>query len=224
MIRSVKASKVYNKGESNQVMAVWEVDLHVRQGEMVTIRGPSGSGKTTLLALIGCFSRPTSGEIHVAGKTISRLPEKFMTIHRRNHVGIIFQQFNLIHDLSVEKNIALPLYPLQLSGILMDDRVDALLRMVRLDERRAFPVKRLSGGEQQRVAIARALANNPEIVLADEPTAHLDTALSAELLETLQAIKGEGRTIVIASHDPLVYSHPSVDRVLEMKDGRMMEA
>jgi putative ABC transport system ATP-binding protein len=224
MIRVQNVSKVYNKGEPNQVRAVWEVSLHVRQGEMVTIRGPSGSGKTTLLTLIGCISRPTSGEIHVAGKTISRLPEKFMTIHRRSHVGIIFQQFNLIHDLSVEKNIALPLYPLQLSATLMDDRVDALLRRVRLDERRAFPVKRLSGGEQQRVAIARALANDPEIVLADEPTAHLDTALSAELMETLRAIKGEGRTVVIASHDPLVYSHPSVDRLLEMKDGRMVEA
>jgi putative ABC transport system ATP-binding protein len=224
MIRVEQVSKVYNKGEPNQVRAVWEVSLHVRKGEMVTIRGPSGSGKTTLLTLIGCISRPSSGEIHVAGKTISRLPEKFMTMHRRNHVGIIFQQFNLIHDLSVEKNIALPLYPLQMSGTLMDERVDALLRRVRLDERRAFPVKRLSGGEQQRVAIARALANNPEIVLADEPTAHLDTTLSAELMETLQAIKGEGRTVVVASHDPLVYSHPSVDRVLDMKDGRMVEA
>jgi putative ABC transport system ATP-binding protein len=95
--------------------------------------------------------------------------------------------------------------------------------MVHLVERRAFPVKRLSGGEQQRVAIARALANDPEIVLADEPTAHLDTALSAELMTMLQALKAEGRTVVIASHDPEVYTHPSVDRVLEMKDGRMSE-
>jgi putative ABC transport system ATP-binding protein len=223
MIRVVKASKVYNKGEPNQVRAVWEVSLHVRQGEMAVVRGPSGSGKTTLLTLIGCFSRPSSGEIHVAGKPISRLPEKFMTLHRRKHVGMMFQQFNLVHDLSVEKNVAIPLYPLQLSARLIDDRVEALLHMVHLVERRAFPVKRLSGGEQQRVAIARALANDPEIVLADEPTAHLDTALSAELMTMLQALKAEGRTVVIASHDPEVYTHPSVDRVLEMKDGCMSE-
>ena len=223
MIRVVSVSKVYNKGEPNQVRAVWEVSLHVPQGEMAVVRGPSGSGKTTLLTLIGCFARPSSGEIQVAGKPISRLPEKFMTLHRRKHVGMMFQQFNLIQDLSVEKNVAIPLYPLQLSGRLIDERVDALLHMVRLDERRAFPVKRLSGGEQQRVAIARALANDPEIVLADEPTAHLDTALSAELMTMLQALKAEGRTVVIASHDPVVYTHPSVDRVLEMKDGCMSE-
>jgi len=223
MIRVVSVSKVYNKGEPNQVRAVWEVSLHVPQGEMAVVRGPSGSGKTTLLTLIGCFARPSSGEIQVAGKPISRLPEKFMTLHRRKHVGMMFQQFNLIQDLSVEKNVAIPLYPLQLSGRLIDERVDALLHMVRLDKRRAFPVKRLSGGEQQRVAIARALANDPEIVLADEPTAHLDTALSQELMTMLQALKAEGRTIVIASHDPVVYGHPSVDRVLTMKDGCMSE-
>jgi len=223
MIRVMSVSKVYNKGEPNQVRAVWEVSLHVPQGEMAVVRGPSGSGKTTLLTLIGCFARPSSGEIQVAGKPISRLPEKFMTLHRRKHVGMMFQQFNLIQDLSVEKNVAIPLYPLQLSGRLIDERVDALLHMVRLDKRRAFPVKRLSGGEQQRVAIARALANDPEIVLADEPTAHLDTALSQELMTMLQALKAEGRTIVIASHDPVVYGHPSVDRVLTMKDGCLSE-
>jgi len=223
MIRVVEVSKVYNSGESNEVRAVWRVNLHVRQGEMVAIRGSSGSGKTTLLTLIGCITRPTSGEIHVAGKAISRLPEKFMTVHRRNHVGIIFQQFNLIQDLSVERNVAVPLYPLDLSGASVNKRVDALLERMHLDERRAFPVKRLSGGEQQRVAIARALANDPEILLADEPTAHLDTALSEELMAVLHGIKSEGRTVVVASHDPLVYSHPSVDRVFDMKDGSILE-
>jgi putative ABC transport system ATP-binding protein len=224
MISVVDVSKIYNKGEPNQVRAVWKVSLHVRKGEIVVFRGPSGSGKTTLLTLIGCFSRPSSGEIHVAGKPISRLPESFMTLHRRNHVGMMFQQFNLIQDLSVEKNIAIPLYPLHLSWRLIGERVDTLLRRVRLDERRDFPVKRLSGGEQQRVAIARALANDPEIVLADEPTAHLDTDLSGELMAILQSLKKEGRTIVIASHDPIVYNHPSVDRVFTMKDGCLSEA
>ncbi len=222
MIKVVQASKIYNKGEPNQVNAVNEVNLHIHQGEMVVIRGPSGSGKTSLLTLIGCITRPTSGEIHVAGKTISRLPEKFMTIHRREHVGIIFQQFNLIQDLSVEQNVGLPLFPLDMTRSLIAERTDQLLSKVRLEARRGFMVRQLSGGEQQRVAIARALINNPDILLADEPTAHLDTALSKELMETIEVIKSEGRTIMIASHDPLVCSHRSIDRVYEMKDGKVI--
>jgi putative ABC transport system ATP-binding protein len=223
MIKVVQASKVYNKGEPNQVNAVSEANLHIQHGQMVVIRGPSGSGKTTLLTLIGCISRPTSGEIHVAGKAISRLPEKFMTLHRRKHVGIIFQQFNLIQDLSVEQNVGLPLFPLGTSRSLIAIRTDELLSKVRLEARRGFLVRQLSGGEQQRVAIARALINNPHILLADEPTAHLDTALSMELIEAIEAIKNEGRTIVIASHDPLVCNHPSIEKVHEMKDGKIVE-
>jgi putative ABC transport system ATP-binding protein len=223
MIRVVKVSKTYNKGKPNQVNAVCDVNIHLRQGEMVVIRGPSGSGKTSLLTLIGCIVRPTSGEIRVAGKTISRLPEKFMTTHRREHIGVIFQQLNLIQDLSVEQNLGLPLLPLDMPRSLIAGRTDQLLSKMGLESRRGFLVRQLSGGEQQRVAIARALINNPEALLADEPTAHLDTRLSKELMEMMKMIKNEGRTIVIASHDPLVYDHPSIDRVYEMKDGRIRE-
>jgi putative ABC transport system ATP-binding protein len=219
----VKVSKTYNKGKPNQVNAVCDVNIHLRQGEMVVIRGPSGSGKTSLLTLIGCIVRPTSGEIRVAGKTISRLPEKFMTTHRREHIGVIFQQLNLIQDLSVEQNLGLPLLPLDMPRSLISGRTDQLLSKMGLESRRGFLVRQLSGGEQQRVAIARALINNPEALLADEPTAHLDTRLSKELMEMMKMIKNEGRTIVIASHDPLVYDHPSIDRVYEMKDGRIRE-
>lgn len=223
MIKVVEVSKTYNKGKPNQVNAVCDVNLHVRQGEMVVIRGPSGSGKTSLLTLIGCIVRPTSGEIRVAGKTMSRLPEKFMTIHRREHVGIIFQQFNLIQDLSVEQNVELPLFPLDMPRRFISGRTDELVSKMGLESRRGFLVRQLSGGEQQRVAIARALINNPEILLADEPTAHLDTIMSKELMETMEMIKEEGRTIAIASHDPLVYDHPTIDKVYEMKDGRIIE-
>ncbi len=223
MIRVVKVSKIYNKGAPNQVNAVSEVNLHILKGEMVAIRGPSGSGKTTLLTLMGCIARPTSGEIDVAGKAISRLPERFMTIHRREHIGIVFQQFNLIQDLTVEQNIALPLFPLNVSRSFMSQRTEGLLSKMRLEARRGFLVRQLSGGEQQRVAIARALVNDPEILLADEPTAHLDTALSRELMEAMDLIKQEGRTIVMASHDPVVYDHPSIDKIFEMKDGRLSE-
>jgi len=223
MIKVVQASKIYNKGKPNQVNAVREVNLNIRQGDMVAIRGPSGSGKTCLLTLIGCIAHPTSGEIYVAGKAISRLPEKFMTIHRREHVGIVFQQFNLIQDLSVEQNVGLPLYPLDVPRSVIAERTNELLSEVGLESKRGFPVRQLSGGEQQRVAIARALINNPEVLLTDEPTAHLDTALAMELMEMMGAIKNEGRTIVITSHNPLVYNHPSIDRVHEMKDGKITE-
>jgi putative ABC transport system ATP-binding protein len=223
MISVVKVFKIYNKGKPNQVNAVWDVDLHLRPGDMIAVRGPSGSGKTSLLTLIGCIVRPTSGEIHVAGKAISRLPEKFMTAHRREHIGIIFQQFNLIQDLSVEQNVELPLFPFDMPRHLISERADDLLAKLGLQSRRGFLARQLSGGEQQRVAIARALINDPEILLADEPTAHLDTFMSKELMETMEMIKNDGRTIVIASHDPLVYNHPSVDRAYEMKDGRIKE-
>lgn len=223
MISVVKVSKIYNKGKANQVNAVWDVNLHLRRGDMIAVRGPSGSGKTSLLTLIGCIVRPTSGEIHVAGKAISRLPEKFMTAHRREHIGIIFQQFNLIQDLSVEQNVELPLFPFDMPRRLISERADDLLAKLGLQSRRGFLARQLSGGEQQRVAIARALINDPEILLADEPTAHLDTFMSKELMETMEMIKNDGRTIVIASHDPLVYNHPSVDRAYKMKDGRIKE-
>ena len=223
MISVVKVFKIYNKGKSNQVNAVWDVNLHLRRGDMISLRGPSGSGKTSLLTLIGCIVRPTSGEIHVAGKAISRLPEKFMTAHRREHIGIIFQQFNLIQDLSVEQNVELPLFPFDMPRRIISERADDLLAKFGLQSRRGFLARQLSGGEQQRVAIARALINDPEILLADEPTAHLDTLMSKELMETMEMIKNDGRTIVIASHDPLVYNHPSVDRTYEVKDGRIKE-
>lgn len=223
MIRVVKASKIYNRGKPNQVNAVNDVGLNVERGEMTVIHGASGSGKTTLLTLIGCISRPTSGEIHVAGKAISRLPEKFMTLHRREHIGFIFQQFNLIQDLSVEQNMGLPLLPLDVSNAFIADQSEKLLIKMGLESRRGFPVRQLSGGEQQRVAIARALINDPGILLADEPTAHLDTNLANKMMEIMVSIKEEGRTIVIASHDPLVFNHRAVDRVFEMRDGRITE-
>ena len=224
MIKVVKASKIYNEGKPNQVNAVRDVNLSIRQGEMVVIRGPSGSGKTSLLTLIGCIARPTSGEIQVAGKAISRLPEKFMTVHRREHVGIIFQHFNLIQDLSVQQNVGLPLYPLNMSSSLIARRTDEILSKMHLEARRDSLARQLSGGEQQRVARARALINNPQVLLTDEPTAHLDTNLSVELMAMMAAIKNEGRTIMIASHDPSVYSHPSIDKVHEMKDGKIKES
>ena len=222
MIELKDVTKVYYKDTPKEVKAVDGIFLEIAKGEMVVLKGPSGSGKTTLLTLIGCLSRPTRGRVLVAGKDTSRLQEPFLTFHRRMHVGFVFQQYHLIPDISVYENILLPLYPLDMTSQEMEERVEDALRKLRIKGKEAYRAKDLSGGEQQRVAIARALVTDPEIILADEPTANLDTHLSRDFLKIMDGLKEEGKTIVIASHDPLVYEHKGVDRVIEMRDGRLV--
>ncbi len=221
MIELENVRKVFNQGKENEYEALRGVSLRINSGECVVLRGPSGSGKTTLLSIIGCISPPTSGKVVILGKEVSKLPEKFLTLFRREHIGIIFQQFNLINDLTAIENVVLPLLP---AGIKPEEgykRAREILKKLNLHDKADFKVKELSGGEQQRVAIARAVVNSPEIVLADEPTAHLDTELSKELLKILADFKKEGRTIVIATHDPLVFQAGFVDRIFDLRDGRL---
>ncbi len=221
IIRIEKASKCINRGRPNEIWPVKDVSLQILRGEVVVLKGPSGSGKTSLLSLIGCMSRPTEGRILIHGRDVAKLPERFLTDIRRRLFGFIFQQFNLIQGITVRENIMLPLYPTERSFRDMKDRAEELMESLGIIERQHFRVKGLSGGEQQRVAIARALINDPEVVLADEPTAHLDTKLSKDLIEILRKLKGEGKTIVIATHDPLVYEQDIIDRIIEMRDGRI---
>jgi len=215
-------TKVFNRGRPNEVVAVRDVTLEIASGEVAVLRGPSGSGKTTLLTLIACAARPTSGRVFVLGKEVSRLPESFLTRFRREHIGIIFQQFNLIPGLTVLENVTAPLVPTSTPPKEAEERALRLLERLNLAHRRSFRVRELSGGEMQRVAIARALINNPEIVIADEPTAHLDTSLAAEFLEIVRSLREEGRTVVIATHDPLVYEHRLVDVIFDMRDGSLV--
>jgi len=221
LIELEKVTKIYNLGRPNQVKALDEVDLAVEKGTMVCLKGPSGSGKSTLLAIIGCVFPPTSGRAMVDGKPLSRLPDRFLTIHRRKTIGFIFQRFNLLPQLSVRDNIVLPLLPLGIGPEPRNRRADLLMERLGISHRRDFPAGQISGGELQRVAIARALVNDPPIILADEPTAHLDSTLSRELMEILASLKQEGKTVVITSHDPLVTDHPAVDRVVNVRDGRI---
>ncbi len=223
MIRCEHVTKVFNKGKANEVVAVRDVSLEIDAGEVAVLRGPSGSGKTTLLSLIACVARPTSGRVFISGKEVSRLPEKFLTIFRREHVGIIFQQFNLIPELSVLENVTVPLIPTPTPPREGRKRAVDLLKKLGMEKRSSFKVRELSGGEQQRVAIARALINNPSIIVADEPTAHLDTKLAEEFLRIMRSLKEEGKTIVIATHDPLVYQHEMVDVIFDMRDGMLVE-
>ena len=222
IIETIDVTKTYNLGKPNQVTAVKDASLQINGGSLVVLKGPSGSGKTTLLSLIGCQAKPTRGEVIIRGKRISKLPEKFMNRHKRNHIGFIFQHFQLIGGMSVLDNIVLPLLPEGISPKERNKRADRLLERFDLTHRRQFKVSYLSGGEQQRVAIARALINNAGILLADEPSAHLDSKLTGDFLDHVKQLKRSGHTILITSHDPIIYQHPAVDRVFEIKDGQMI--
>lgn len=222
IIRTYKASKVYNSGMPDQVNALHEASIEIGQGEIVVLKGPSGSGKTTLLSLIGCMARPTQGSITVHGKDVAKLPERFLTNIRRRTFGFVFQQFNLIRGITVMENVLLPLYPLEMPFKEMKHRAGRILEHLNISHKSGFMVKQLSGGEQQRVAIARALINDPLIILADEPTAHLDSKLSREFTDIVQNLNKEGKTIVIATHDPEVYDQSFINRTIEMKDGRVL--
>jgi putative ABC transport system ATP-binding protein len=222
IVETINVTKIYNLGKPNEVTAVKDASLKINEGSLVVLKGPSGSGKTTLLSLIGCQTKPTRGEVIILGKNVSKLPEKFMNLHKRNHIGFIFQHFQLIAGMSVLDNIVLPLIPEGISPKERSKRADRLLEQFDLAHRRQFKVSHLSGGEQQRVAIARALINDAGILLADEPSAHLDSRLTRDFLDHVKQLKRSGHTILITSHDPIIYQHPAVDQVFEIKDGQLI--
>lgn len=223
MIKTENATKYFNRGNPDEVLAVNDVSIEVKEGDFAVFKGPSGSGKTTLLSLIGCMSRPTSGRVIVEGRDVSRLPERFMTEVRRNTFGFIFQQFHLIKGISVCDNVMLPVLPTDIKPSELRQSAVRILENLGMSGRIDFPVQKLSGGEQQRTAIARALINNPDIILADEPTAHLDTHLSEEFLSIMRNLQQQGKTIIIATHDPLVYDKDYVTLIIEMRDGSARE-
>ena len=215
-------TKIYNRGAPDEVRAVRGVSMSVSAGEVLVLEGPSGSGKTSLLTVIGCMSRPTSGQVLVDGRRVSRLSEVALTSIRRSTFGFIFQHLHLIPNLSVEDNIMIPMVPTGLSTVEMKQRVRRVLAEMHLEHRRTALAGRISGGEQQRTAVARALVNEPSIVIADEPTAHLDSELSSELLGIFAYLNARGATIIIATHDPRVIEHPIVHRRLLLGDGALV--
>lgn len=221
MIELHDVRKVFNSGRPNEYKALRGVDLSLDSGKVTVIRGPSGSGKTTLISIIGCMTRPTSGRVFLDGREITSLPERFLTMIRRRTFGFIFQQYNLIAGLSALDNVMLPAFPSDESYNSIRTRALVLFEVFGLTELAQFKVQWLSGGQAQRVAIMRALINDPDYLVADEPTAHLDSTLSAGLLEVLAGLSRRGKTLIITSHDPLVYSSPMVDRVIDLKDGRL---
>ncbi|MDH3328320.1 MAG: ABC transporter ATP-binding protein [Desulfobulbaceae bacterium] len=221
LIELEEVTKIYNRNQINEVVALDTVNLQIDSNSMVCLRGASGSGKSTLLSIIGCVFQPTSGRVTVAGKKLSRLPDRFMTLHRRRSIGFIFQTFNILPNLTVRDNIILPLIPLGISPARMRERAWKLMDRFSITHRENFPAGQISGGELQRVAIARALIHNPPLVLADEPTAHLDSRLSEEFMHLMADLKSAGKTIIITSHDPVVTEHQAIDRIIDIKDGRI---
>ena len=222
MIELSGIRKAFNQGRHNEYWALNGIDLTIPAQQVTAFFGPSGSGKTTLLTVVGCLARPTTGRVRLEDRDISGLPERFLTEIRRRTFGFIFQQFNLIRGLSAVENVMLPAYPLGGEWRALKQRAEFLLDSLKLSHRRAARVEWLSGGEQQRVAIARALINDPKVLVADEPTANLDTALSKGFLDVLETLAGQGRTVLLSSHDPMVIESSVVQRVVKLRDGRIV--
>jgi putative ABC transport system ATP-binding protein len=213
--------KVFNQGRPDELAAVDGVSVSLAAQKVTVLKGPSGSGKTTLLSVVGCMTRPTEGRITLEDREITSLPERFLTEVRRRTFGFIFQQFNLVRGITALENVMLPAYPVGEAHGALKKRALDLMELFGIGGRAHAKAEWLSGGEAQRAAIARALVNNPRVIIADEPTAHLDTRLSREFMDIVARFKTEGKTVIIASHDPLVYESGVVDRVITMRDGKI---
>ncbi|MEA2614454.1 MAG: putative transport system ATP-binding protein [Chloroflexota bacterium] len=218
VIRLEDVEKTYGSGET-AVHALQHVTMTVRRGEFLAIIGPSGSGKSTLMNILGCLDTPTAGRYHFAGEDVSRMSDDRLAGVRNERIGFVFQQFHLLKRLSAWRNVELPL--LYRHGGGRRDRAMRALAMVGLEDRVQHLPNELSGGQQQRVAIARALVTDPELLLADEPTGNLDTTSTAEILDILNRLHREGRTIVMITHDPDIAA--TAERVVSIRDGVVTE-
>jgi len=220
-METVGLSKVYGEG-STTVRALREVSLEFPSGEFAAIMGPSGSGKSTLLHILGALDKPSSGRVIVGGTELSGLSDRKLTLLRRERMGFVFQFFNLIPTLSAEENVLLPALIAGERADKYSERLDELLDLAGLTDRRTHKPDELSGGEQQRVAIARALIRNPDIILADEPTGNLDSRTGTGVLDLLKesAVRFE-QTILMVTHDPRAAAW--ADRVVFLSDGRVVD-
>jgi putative ABC transport system ATP-binding protein len=212
--------KIYNEGEENQVIALKDINLHVKKGDFIAVMGPSGSGKSTAMNLVGSLDIPTRGKIFLDQHNISHLSESDLAQVRGRRIGFIFQQFNLIPNLTAKENVMLPMMFQGVDEIKREAKAESLLKMIELGNRMDHYPGELSGGQQQRVAIARALANDPEVILADEPTGNLDTHTGQIVMKFLNELNDKGKTIIIVTHDPhLATEHAK--KIYWLKDGQI---
>jgi ABC-type lipoprotein export system ATPase subunit len=218
-IKLMDVTKTYRQGD-NPVVALDRVNLKISRNEFLAITGKSGCGKSTLINMIGGLDSPDQGQVMIDGEDLSGMDDRRLTLFRRNRVGIIFQFFNLLPILTLEENIALP-HLLKEGTNSLHEKIDHLLNEMDLYQRRHHKPHELSGGEMQRVAICRALINDPDLILADEPTGNLDSASGRQVLEILRRLRDEqGKTILLVTHSP--EGAAMADRVMRMKDGRLL--
>jgi putative ABC transport system ATP-binding protein len=210
-------SKVYQMGDT-QVEALKSSNVDIEEGEFVAIMGPSGSGKSTLMNMIGALDTPSSGEVEVGSQAISQLSQDELALLRSKKVGFIFQQFNLIPSMNATENVALPMLFRGKNKKERTQRAEKLLEKVGLGDRLHHMPSELSGGQRQRVSIARALANDPEIILADEPTGNLDTETGEKIMDLLTELNNEGKTIIMVTHDENDAEY--ADRIINIVDGK----
>lgn len=220
VIKLEEIRRIYYMGD-NEVRALDGVDFTVERGSFWSIMGTSGSGKSTLLNLLGCLDRPTSGRYFLEGEDVSELDDDSLSERRLRHMGFVFQSFNLITQLTVMENIALPLFYLGISPEESARRARELAERVGLETRLGHRPTELSGGQCQRVAIARALANDPSVILADEPTGNLDSRTGEQIMELLKELHDQGKTLVMVTHEEDVAS--VADFQLRLRDGRRLE-
>lgn len=213
-------TKVYRKG-SSQVHALHGVTLEIQDGESVAVMGPSGSGKSTLLYVLGLLATPTSRRVLIDGRNVTVLDDITRSSLRNKYIGFVFQSYNLLSGLTALDNVALPMKYAGIGAKMRRQRAMELLKMVGLEHRANHYPSELSGGEEQRVAIARALANNPKVILADEPTGNLDSATGKQILALLSEANARGTTLVVVTHDPTVAD--ICKRVVKLRDGMIVD-
>jgi len=222
MVRIENVEKIFNEESDHAFHALKSVNMDIERGECLILSGVSGSGKSTLLSIIGALDKPSSGKVVVNGELISKLPDLHASSYRARSVGMIFQHFNLLESLSVEENVIAPLVN---SGIALQKIREYALKSMEtaaIVHKSSQTVKALSGGEKQRCAIARALVTDPKLIICDEPTANLDRENSLKFIEILKQLHERGKTIIVATHDPLFESLPFPARLVHMEDGAVL--
>ena len=219
MVSTQALEKTYEISNS-KLEVLKDINLQILKAKFVVLCGPSGSGKTTLLNIIGGIDRPTKGKIIVSEQDLTEQDEDFLSDFRCNKIGFVFQGYNLVSTLTVAENVAFPMEWTQKAQKEVEERVDELLKTVGLEQRANHFPSQLSGGEQQRVAFARALSNDPELILADEPTGNLDVKNARKIIQVLQFLKSQGKTVIVSTHDLQIQK--LADQIFCLEDGKLV--
>ncbi len=222
MIEIQSLNKIFNENQSNEFHALKDINLQIKDNSCVILKGVSGSGKSTLLSIIATLMKPSSGTIKVNENIISKLPDLHASTFRAKHICFVFQNYNLFNSFNVYENIAMATTTLNLNSNEIKENVNKAMKIANIIHKENQTVSNLSGGEKQRVAIARAIVNNPELIVCDEPTANLDKKNSLNFLKMIKELKTLGKTIVIATHDPIFDELDFVDEIYYMEDGKIV--